>query len=118
MNTLKVVADAELEVSNEVLERIREVLGQQEDLIKQRTDFATSETEKLVQTINDLFFKIIPTEGDAKLLEDVYLKIFTRVEEAVRKGYRLHRGPSYDRIRCFGELATKSPSPNVLPLRS
>lgn len=86
LSTLKVIADAELEVSNEVLERIREVLGQQEDLIKQRTDFATSETEKLVQTINDLFFKIIPTEGDAKLLEDVYLKIFTRVEEAVRMG--------------------------------
>ncbi len=73
---LEKFATDEIEVQAEVLDRVKELIEKQEALIQERTDFATKESEKLTKEINKLFFDVIPTKEDAKLLEDFYFKIF------------------------------------------
>ena len=76
---LEKFATDEIEVQAEVLDRVKELIERQEALIKERTDFATKESEKLTTEINKLFFDVIPTAEDAKLLEDFYIKIFDKI---------------------------------------
>jgi len=72
-------ASQEIEVQAEVLDRVKELIDKQEALIEERNQFAKKESEKLTEDINRLFFDIIPTAEDAKLLEDFYIKIFDKI---------------------------------------
>jgi len=72
-------ANQEIEVQAEVLDRVKELIDKQEALIEERNNFAKKESDKLTEEINKLFFDVIPTAEDAKLLEDFYIKIFDKI---------------------------------------
>jgi hypothetical protein len=104
-------ANQEIEVQAEVLDRVKELIDKQQALIDERNQFAKKESEKLTEDINRLFFDIIPTAEDAKLLEDFYIKIFDRI------GLNFERLPKDvkitfdDLIKLYNELGEELKNP-------
>ena len=102
--SLEKFATDEIEVQAEVLDRVKELIERQEALIKERTDFATKESEKLTTEINKLFFDVIPTAEDAKLLEDFYIKIFDKIGLNFEKLPKDAKITFDDLIKLYNEL--------------
>lgn len=101
---LEKFATDEIEVQAEVLDRVKELIERQEALIQERTEFATKESEKLTTEINKLFFDVIPTAEDAKLLEDFYIKIFDRIGLNFEKLPKDAKITFDDLIKLYNEL--------------
>ena len=108
---LEKFATSEIEVQAEVLDKVKELIENQEALIQERNDFAKKESEKLTTDIDRLFFDVIPTAEDAKLLEDFYIKIFDEI------GLNFSRLPKDakitfdDLIKLYNELAKEQVNP-------
>ena len=108
---LEKFATSEIEVQAEVLDKVKELIEKQEALIQERNDFAKKESEKLTTDIDRLFFDVIPTAEDAKLLEDFYIKIFDKI------GLNFSRLPKDakitfdDLIKLYNELAKEQVNP-------
>lgn len=86
---LNKLLDGELEVQAGVLDKINELIGRQQTLIEERTEFAKSEGEKLAEELNRLLFDIIPTEQERNLIRDEFLSFFNGVNGAVISGLDL-----------------------------
>ena len=74
------INQSEGEISALVVEQAQKFIKEAEDLIKLRGQFFKTESESLVDEINDILFKVIPTGDQFKALQDEYLKLFTFVQ--------------------------------------
>jgi len=97
-------ANQEIEVQAEVLDRVKELIDRQEALIEERNNFAKKESDKLTEEINKLFFDVIPTAEDAKLLEDFYIKIFDKIGLNFEKLPKDAKITFDDLIKLYNEL--------------
>ena len=107
---LEKFATGEIEVQAEVLERVKEVIDRQKALLEERNNFAKTESEKLTDEINNLFFDIIPTAEDAKLLEDFYIKIFDKIGLNFDKLPKDAKITFEDLVKVYNETA-----PEIVP---
>ena len=105
---LEKFATSEIEVQAEVLDKVKELIEKQEALIQERNDFATKESEKLTTEINKLFFDVIPTAEDAKLLEDFYIKIFDKIGLNFEKLPKDAKITFQDLLKVYNEVAPES----------
>ena len=86
---LNKLLEGSLEVEADVLTRVNEIIGRQEELIKERTEFGTKESDKLSKEIGRLLFDIIPTAQERKLIQDNFLTLFTNIKNRVEEGLDL-----------------------------
>ena len=86
---LNKLLEGSLEVEADVLNRVNEIIGRQEELIKERTEFGTKESDKLSKEIGRLLFDIIPTAQERKLIQDNFLTLFTNIKNRVEEGLDL-----------------------------
>ena len=107
---LEKFATGEIEVQAEVLERVKEVIDRQKALLEERNNFAKKDSEKLTDEINNLFFDIIPTAEDAKLLEDFYIKIFDKIGLNFEKLPKDAKISFDDLVKVYNETA-----PEIVP---
>ena len=76
----------DLKVQAQILELQTEVLQKQKDFIKEYSSTLQTNGEKVVQSIQDLFFKTILGEEEANKLKDGYLNLFNVIDKAVKSG--------------------------------
>ena len=86
---LNKLLEGSLEVEADVLTRVNEIIGRQEELIKERTEFGTKESDKLSKELNRLLFDIIPSGEERKLIQDNFLTLFTNIKGRIEKGLDL-----------------------------
>lgn len=107
---LEKFATGEIEVQAEVLDRVKEVIDRQKALLEERNNFAKKDSEKLTDEINNLFFDVIPTAEDAKLLEDFYIKIFDKIGLNFEKLPKNAKITFQDLVKVYNETA-----PEIVP---
>lgn len=108
LGQLEKFANSEIEVQAEVLDRVKEVIERQRALIQERNDFLKKDSEKLTEEIDRLFFDVIPTAEEAKLLEDFYIKIFDKIGLNFEKLPKNAKIQFQDLIRVYNEVAPGS----------
>jgi len=86
LDDIRTIAQGEFEVSADVLTRVEELITRQKELLDKRTEFFKSDAERLAEETAALVYEVIPSEEDARLLGDAYLKIFTAVSSQIANG--------------------------------
>lgn len=98
----------DIKYTSELIEKQKAVLDEQENFIKERTEFFKTEGEKLVDEINNYLFKTIPSVEEIKKLTDGYKGLFDEITTAVRSGQLdFKKATGWDEFVKFAE--TKLP---------
>jgi len=87
LNDIKDIAQQEYEVSADVIDKINNLIGRQEELLTQRQDFFKSDATLLSEQVRDLLYAFIPTDEEKQLLEDAYYNIFTSLTNDLSNNY-------------------------------
>jgi len=87
LNRIKEIAGEEFETNAEVLEKVNELIGRQEDLLAKRQSFFKSEADVLAEDVRDLLYAFIPTDEEKQLLEDAYFEIFSTLTGELSNNY-------------------------------
>lgn len=83
---IKDASNAELKYTSEILEAQKKVLQEQEEYLKSQGERLKTAGEKVLDELRDYFFKVIPSEKDAKNLQDGYAKLFGIINTAIKDG--------------------------------
>jgi len=86
IKAIEKLANVELEYRADILEAQRKVLEEQDAYLKSRTDALTTESERVLSEINDIFFKTIPSSEQVEKLSDGYRDFFEVIDKAIRSG--------------------------------
>jgi len=76
---------AELKYTSDLITKQKEVITNQETYIKERTEFLKTESQKLLDELNNYLFKTIPGEEETRKLTDGYAKLFLTIREEIKK---------------------------------
>ncbi len=98
---IKGLGDTEIKVDAEVLERVKKVVAEQDELINLRVQNAKTAREKLDEQLEIDIFKVIPSESEKRLFQDTFLQVFNLLNYGIQKnGEELVDG----RSKTFKEL--------------
>ena len=83
---LNQLGDTEIKVEADVIEKVKQVIADQNQLLELRAKNAQSAKEKLEEELKIDLFKVIPKEDEKKLFLDTFLTIFTTLNKELEAG--------------------------------
>jgi len=86
IDELRKLQQADLNYTSQILQKGDEVLQEQGTFLESRTEKLKTQSQKLLDEINEYFFKTIPTEQELMKLQDGYKDLFDAVSVAVKTG--------------------------------
>ena len=74
------------EVQADILQKQEQVINEQASYLESVADKLKSGSQKIIEDLQETFFKIIPSEEEAQKLKDGYAELFKVVDDAIQAG--------------------------------
>lgn len=85
-STLEKYGQTQIQVQSQILQKQEEVINEQTTYLQAVEEKLKSNSNKIIEDLQETFFKIIPSEKQAQELLDGYDKLFKVVDDALKSG--------------------------------